>query len=84
MNWITLLGLLAAIGTTGCHVPQVIQIIKTKHTKDISLGMYIILTSAIFLWLVYGVLIKNLPLIMANLVSFLLASTVLVFKIKYK
>jgi len=53
MNWITIIGFLAATGTTISLLPQAIQNkLKQKHAKDISLGMYLMLTTGIFLWLV--------------------------------
>jgi len=64
-------------------VPQVIKIIKTKGTKDISLLMYTILTTGFFFWLTYGLIIKDIPIILANTISFSLALTVLIFKIKH-
>jgi len=84
INWVTIIGLVAAICTTIAFFPQVIKIAKTKKTQDISLHMYILLTTGIFLWLVYGLIINDLPLIFANLISLILATSVLVFKIKYK
>lgn len=84
MNTFTIMGLVAATCTTISFVPQAIRTIKTKHTKDLSLAMYSILTIGIFLWLVYGILIKDLPLIIANTISLLFTSTILILKIKYK
>ncbi|MDA3870921.1 MAG: SemiSWEET transporter [Candidatus Marinimicrobia bacterium] len=84
MNWITIIGFLAATGTTISLLPQAIKIIKTKHAKDISLGMYLILTTGIFLWLVYGILIKDLPLIVANGISLFFSVSVLILKLIYK
>jgi len=84
MNWITSIGLAAAICTTISFLPQVIKTVKIKHTKDLSLGMYLILTIGIVLWFVYGVLIGDLPLIIANAVSLLFSATILIYKIKYK
>ena len=84
MNWITIIGFLAATGTTVSLLPQAIKIIKTKHAKDISLGMYLILTTGIFLWLVYGILIKDLPLIVANGISLLFSVTILILKLIHK
>jgi len=84
MNWITIIGFLAATGTTISLLPQAIKIIKTKHAKDISLGMYLILTTGIFLWLVYGILIKDLPLIVANGISLLFSVTTLILKLIHK
>lgn len=84
MNWITIIGFLAATGTTISLLPQAIKIIKTKHAKDISLGMYLMLTTGIFLWLVYGILIKDLPLIVANGISLLFSVTILILKLIHK
>ncbi|MGD1044503.1 MAG: SemiSWEET transporter [Bacteroidota bacterium] len=84
MDTITIIGLVAATCTTISFLPQAMRIIKTKHTKDLSLAMYSIFTTGIFLWLVYGILIKDLPLITSNAITFLLTSTILILKIKYK
>ena len=81
MNWIIILGLIAASCTTIAFLPQVIKTIKSKHTQDISLMMYIILTTGVSLWLVYGLLIQDLPLILANGITLLFAVTVLILKI---
>ena len=80
---ITIIGLVAAICTTSSFLPQVIKILKSKETKDISLLMYAILTAGLFLWLVYGVLLSDFPLILANGISFSLAMCVLVLKIRH-
>jgi len=64
MNWITVIGLLAATCTTVSFLPQVIKIVKTKKTSDISLLMYVVLTTGILLWVMYGLLIIDLPVIL--------------------
>jgi len=84
MEWITTIGLTAAACTTASFLPQVIKTVKIKHTKDLSLGMYLILTVGIVLWLVYGILIEDSPLVIANAISLLFSGTILVYKIKYK
>jgi len=81
---IELVGLVAGICTTISFVPQIIKILKTKHVRDISLVMYVILTSGIFLWLVYGILLRRIPIILANGISFVLCFSVIVTKIKYR
>jgi MtN3 and saliva related transmembrane protein len=81
MHWITIIGLLAATCTTIAFLPQVIKTVKTKETKDISLLMYIILTTGILLWVVYGLLTMDLPIILANSITFVLALIVLMLKI---
>jgi len=83
MNYTTIIGLIAAFCTTVSFIPQVIQILKTKETKGISLVMYIIFTTGIASWLIYGIMLKDIPIIAANTVTFLLALTILIFKIKH-
>ncbi len=83
MSYIVILGLLAASLTTFSSLPQVIKIIKRKETKDISLGTYILVVVGIAFWLIYGLLIRDLPLIAANVVSLILTATILFFKIKF-
>ena len=84
MNIITIIGLFAAACTTFSFLPQAIKVIKTKHTKDLSLGMYSIFTLGVLLWLIYGLLVKDLPLIIANIITLVFASTILIMKIRYK
>ena len=84
MDLFTIIGLVAAVCTTISFVPQAIRIIKTKHTKDLSLTMYSILTTGVFLWLAYGILVKDLPIILANGVTLIFTATILFLIIKYK
>lgn len=80
----TIIGLVAATCTTVSFLPQAIKIIKTKHTKDLSVGMYSVLTLGVVLWLTYGVLIEDLPIIVANGITLVFISTILFLIIKYK
>lgn len=84
MNYTTLLGLFAAICTTSAYIPQAVKIFKTKRTNDISLGMYILSTVGLMSWLGYGLIIKDLPIITANIPAVTLAGSVLILKIKYR
>lgn len=84
MEMITILGLVAATLTTSSFLPQVIKTIRTKHTKDISLVMYLVITLGAFLWLLYGILIKDLPISLANGIVLILTITILFLKFKYK
>ena len=79
---VTLLGLAAAFLTTLAFVPQAVKIIRTRHTKDISLWMYILLNIGLVLWLTYGVLLRDPALILANSVTFIPTFTILILKIK--
>ncbi len=84
MNLITVLGLVAATCTTISFLPQAVKTIRTKHTKDLSLEMYSILTFGIFLWLLYGIFIGDLPIILANGITLVFCITILFLIIKYK
>ena len=77
MTAITLLGLVAALFTTASFVPQVVKTWRSGSSADLSLGMYTIFAIGIVLWLVYGVLIRDLPVVLANGVTLLLVLTVL-------
>lgn len=80
----TILGLVAATCTTIAFIPQAIQTIKTKNTKDLSLPTYVLLIIGIILWLTYGILVQDLPVIIANAITFFFIGTILVLKIKHK
>lgn len=84
MNYIEILGLLAATITTAGFVPQVYKIWKEKSTHDISLNMYLLLTLGLILWLAYGIAIESLPVILANGITLLLVLSIVVLKLKYK
>lgn len=79
-----ILGFLAALFTTSAFIPQAIKTIKTKNTKDLSLVMYLIFSLGVFLWLIYGIKINDLPVIIANGTTLVFAIIILVYKIKYK
>lgn len=82
MTAVTAIGLLAAVLTTVAFVPQVVKTWRTRSTTDISLGMFSILVAGVAAWLIYGLLIGDIPLVLANAVTLLLAGTILFFKIK--
>ena len=83
MQTTELIGYLAAALTTVSFIPQVVQIWRSKHTKDISLGMYSIFTLGIAVWLAYGILLGSAPIIIANCITIVLAGSVLMMKLKY-
>lgn len=83
MNYVSLIGLIAGTCTTISFLPQVIKIARSKETKALSLPMYIVLATGIFLWTVYGIFTGDMPIVLANSISLVLALTVLILKIKY-
>lgn len=78
------LGLIAGALTTVAFIPQVVKIWKSKHTLDISLGMFSIFSAGVFLWLLYGIQLGAVPIILANGITLVLSLTILVFKLRYK
>ena len=84
MDTITIIGLIAAAFTTVALLPQLIKIWKTKSTKDISIGMFMLYCGGVLLWLVYGVFRNDLAIILANSLAFIQALVILMFKAKYK
>jgi len=84
MSFILLLGLTAATLTTIAFLPQVIKTWKTKSADDLSLGMYSIFFTGVLLWLIYGILTEDIPVIAANTVTLILVLTILFFKFFYK
>ena len=69
--------------TTISLFPQVFKIWKSKSAKDISLLMFSIFCVGLLLWILYGFSIDSLPVIITNIVTFILACVVIVLKIKY-
>jgi MtN3 and saliva related transmembrane protein len=80
---VEIIGMVAAVLTTACWVPQAVRTIRTRETRGISLWAQILLVSGIGLWLVYGLLIMSWPLIFANTVTFGLVATILTLKLRY-
>lgn len=83
MNVVTVLGLMAATCTTGAYVPQVVKAWRSRSTRDVSLGMFGMMFVGMVLWLIYGAMVRDLPLITANVVALCLAGAVLFCKLRY-
>ncbi len=81
---VTWLGLIAGAITSFAAVPQVVRTYRTRHARDISIWQPILLTAGMALWLVYGILLKDVPLITANLFSLLCYGILIVLKIRYR
>ena len=76
------LGFLAAFCTTIAFIPQAVKVYKSRHTKDISLGMFSLLIIGIVLWLWYGLLIGSYPIIISNAVTIIFALYIFITKIR--
>ena len=76
-------GYAAAFCTTSAYVPRVLRVRRTRSTKDISLKMFLVLVTGLILWLTYGFWRGEMPLIIANAVTLVLAGIILYFKIRH-
>ena len=76
-------GYAAAACTTSAYIPQVLRVWRTRSTTDISLKMFLVLVTGLSLWLTYGLWRGEWPLIIANSITLMLASTILYFKIRH-
>lgn len=77
-------GILAGIFTSTSLLPQLIKLIRNKKAEDISLFFLIALFIGISLWIVYGVLRKDIPIIATNCFSFLINVMMIVLGIRFK
>lgn len=83
MDLTTLVGLAAGLLTTIALVPQVMKIWKTRSAKDVSRKMFIVFCLGISLWLTYGIIKSDIPMIVWNSVSLALAANILVMKLRF-
>ena len=84
LNSLDTLGFVAGAFTTASFLPQVIKSWTTRDLSGISLRMYGLFTSGVALWLLYGVLVGNEPIVLWNAVTLLLAGTVLALKLRHR
>ena len=83
MSIATLVGLAAALFTTTAFLPQVIRAWRTRSTRDLSYGTFITYAIGLAMWLIYGVMIRDVPLMLSNGTTFLLALTILGLKLRH-
>jgi len=81
MNFTNYVGSIAATLTTLAFLPQAIQSYRTRDLSGISLPMYSIFTAGVAMWLVYGVLKKDWPIIIANIITVALSAMILTLKL---
>lgn len=79
----TTVGLVAGALTSVAAIPQVIKTLKTRHVRDISIWQPLLLAFGVALWMVYGILINDLPLIVANITPLICNVILTVMKIRY-
>lgn len=78
----TTFGYMAAFCTTASFLPQVIKVYKSKHTRDISLGMFSLMTAGVTFWFIYGLMLTSWPIIAANMITVPLSLYILVMKLR--
>ena len=84
MDWTSILGFTAAFFTTVCNIPQAVKIIRTKETKGVSAPTYAALFIGLVIWVIYGILKEDWPVIVANTISALICGIVLFLKLTSK
>ncbi|MBE7410538.1 MAG: SemiSWEET transporter [Leptospiraceae bacterium] len=84
MSLETLIGYIAGLLTTIAFVPQMLKVILTRKTTDVSRNMYIVLILGISCWIYYGVLHKELPIIISNVFVLIFSLIILIYKLKEK
>ena len=82
MDVVFVSGTVAAILTTSAFLPQLMHTLRTRDTRGISLGMYLAFTTGVATWTLYGVLIRQWPVIAANAITLVLSVAVLILKLK--
>lgn len=80
---ISFFGYAAAFCTTAAYLPQVIRVWRTRRTKDVSLGMFLVMTVGLICWLTYGIAIHDLPIIVCNGSALVMTSIILFFKLRH-
>ena len=81
MNLSEFFGYFAAVTTTIAFVPQAIKVVRTHDTRSLSLWMYVLFSFGVALWLVYGILTKAPPIILANAITLFFAVIILYYKL---
>ncbi len=77
------IGYAAAFLTTVAFLPQALHTIRTRDTKGISLGMYLVFTLGVVCWFGYGLVLESWPMILSNAVTFVLSITILAMKLRH-
>jgi len=81
---VTLIGLVAAACTTIAFLPQAIKTWRTRSTGDLSLPMFLLMTFGVALWMIYGLILRDPPLIIGNAFTLLLSGSILYCKLRYR
>ena len=79
-----ILGIMAGTLTTISFIPQVIKLYRTKDAKGLSIATFCLFSCGVFLWLVYGILIHEWPVILANGITLVLIFMIIIMRIRYR
>lgn len=82
MDLVELVGAVAGLLTTIAFIPQVWKTWRTRSARDFSLPMLALFTVGIALWLAYGVMLRQMPIIVPNVVTLILSAYLLVVKVR--
>ena len=84
MSFVPIVGFGAGTLCTLAYLPQALHSFRTKSVRDLSLSMLLSLNVGLVLWVAYGVLIRSLPIILPNAITFFLAFPLLIMKLRYR
>ncbi len=84
MKLVDLLGMSAATLTTGCFVPQVVRLWRTRNAEGISLVTFTAFSFGVVLWLAYGVIMGAWPIILSNAITLVLALAIIVLTVRFR
>ena len=82
-QWINGIGYIAAFCTTIAFVPQILRVLKLRSAREISLGMALIFSFGVLMWLIYGIMLHSWPVIIANAATLLLSISLVILKLYY-
>ena len=84
LSYIDFFGFLAALLTTIAFLPQLFKTWQTKSADDVSLVMLILFITGLFCWIIYGLKIHSIPILVANIITFIFNFSILILKIAYR
>ena len=84
MTLVDLLGTAAATLTTGCFVPQVVRLWRTRNAEGISLVTFTAFALGVALWFAYGVILHSWPIILANAITLVLAFAIIALTLRFR
>jgi len=83
MSWLDVLGIIAGSCTTLAFLPQAVKTWQSRSAGDLSLGTFMLLVVGLILWLIYGIILYNWPIIFTNGLTLIIAGSILYFKFRY-